>query len=87
MKKDSPSQATIFFLVYLVGVVFRFGDVVLILSASFYTTSSRFHHHVHTSTFQYALNPLLLLLSTTYPTSNSHPILTPFISSFFMLLT
>ena len=87
MEKGSSSQATIFFLTYLVEVVFRFGDVVSILNASLYTTSSRFHHHVHTYTFQYPLNPLLSLPSTTYPTSNSHPILTPFISSFFMLLT
>ena len=87
MEKGSPSQTTIFFLTYHIEVVFKFGDVVSIPSASLYTTSSRFHHHVHTSTFQYPLNPLLSLPSTTYPTNNSHLIPTPFISSFFMLLT
>ena len=43
MEKDSLSQATIFFLTYLVGVVFRFGDAVSIPSASLYTTSDNQH--------------------------------------------
>ena len=43
MEKDSPSQATIFILTYLVGVVFRFGDTVSISSASLYTAGDNYH--------------------------------------------